>query len=127
MTEAVLDASALLAVLNDEAGAEVVIRHIENAIISTVNYAEVVSKLVERGAAMNEVEAALQILDLTVVDFDLALAKRTGALRVSTCSRGLSLGDRACLALAERERRSALTADRDWVGIIPSVEVRLIR
>ena len=127
MADAVLDASALLAVLNGETGADIVVAHLDDAIISTVNYAEVISKLVERGASSEEADAALRILDVQTVDFDIALARRTGALRAPTRSRGLSLADRACLALAERESRLALTADRNWVGIVAGVDVRLIR
>ena len=96
-------------------------------LVSTVNYAEVVAKLVERGSTAIEVQSALQSLALTTMDFDVALAQRTGLLRRETMNRGLSLGDRACLALAEREGAPAMTGDRSWVGAVASVEIRLIR
>ena len=127
MASAVLDSSAILAVLNDEPGADVVEAVLDDAVVSTVNYAEVVAKLVERGGTVLAAQAALQSVALTTVDFDLALALRTGGLRGETAKRGLSLGDRACLALAEREGAPALTGDRSWVGAVSSVEIRLIR
>jgi ribonuclease VapC len=127
MASAVLDSSAILAVLNQETGAAAVEALLDEAIISTVNYAEVVAKLVERGSTSIQARSALQSIALTTVDFDLALAQRTGVLRAETMKRGLSLGDRACLALAEREGLPALTGDRSWVGAVSSVEVRLFR
>jgi ribonuclease VapC len=127
MASAVLDSSAVLAVLNDEPGADAVVAILDDALVSTVNYAEVVGKLVERGSSYSQAQAALRTIALTTVDFDIALARRTGALRVETMRRGLSLGDRACLSLAEREGVPAVTGDRTWVGAVSSVEVRLIR
>jgi ribonuclease VapC len=127
MASAVLDSSAVLAVLNDEPGADAVSAILDDALISTVNYAEIVGKLVERGSSYSQAQAALRVIALTTVDFDIALARRTGALRAETMRRGLSLGDRACLSLAEREGVAAVTGDRSWVGAVSSVEVRLIR
>jgi ribonuclease VapC len=127
MASAVLDASAILAVLNDESGAETVIAILDDALVSTVNYAEVVAKLVEQGSTSGQVQSALRALALTTVDFDLALGRRTGELRAETKKRGLSLGDRACLSLAEREGLPAMTGDRNWVGAVAKVEVRLFR
>ena len=127
MASAVLDSSAVLAVLNAEPGADVVIATLDDALLSTVNYAEVVTKIVERGGTYKEAEPALQLITATVVDFDIALAQRTGALRAETLKRGLSLGDCACLSLAEREGVPAITDDRNWLGAVSSVEVRLIR
>ena len=127
MASAVLDSSAILAVLNDEPGADVVEAVMDDALISTVSYAEVVAKLVERGSSSMEAQSALQSMALTSVDFDIGLAQRTGVLRRETLKRGLSLGDRACLALAEREGVPALTSDRSWVGAVSSIEIRLIR
>jgi ribonuclease VapC len=127
MANAVLDSSAVLAVLNAEPGADLVTAVLDDAVISTVNYAEVVTKLVERGSTDAQARAALRAIALTTVDFDFELAHRTGLLRSNTLRRGLSLGDRACLALAEREGVPAFTADRSWVGALPDVEVRVIR
>jgi PIN domain nuclease of toxin-antitoxin system len=127
MSEAVLDASAILAVLNGESGADLVVPLLGNASISTVNYAEVASKLINNGAARNEVRDAILGLGVDVVDFDLALAERTGELRPLTRHRGLSLGDRACLALAERKGVPVVTADRTWRDILPGIEIRVVR
>lgn len=127
MAKAVLDSSAVLAVLNAEPGAELVLTVLDDALVSTVNYAEVVAKLVERGTSYTEALAALQSIVLSTADFDIDLARRTGALRAETIKRGLSLGDRACLSLAEREGVPAITGDRSWVGAISGVEIRLIR
>jgi PIN domain nuclease of toxin-antitoxin system len=127
MPSVVLDASAVLAVLNAETGAEAVAAALEDAIISAVNYAEVVSKLVERGVSLAMVNEALTSMPMRVIEFDRALAERTGALRIETRQLGLSLGDRACLALAEREGAPALTCDRSWVGAVATIEARTIR
>jgi PIN domain nuclease of toxin-antitoxin system len=126
MTSAVLDSSALLAVLNSEPGAEIVHPVLYDAAISAVNYAEVVTKLVERGAAPALVSKAVASLDIAIVDFDSSLAESTGALRPQTRHAGLSLADRACLALAQRERVSALTADRVWASLSLGIDITVI-
>jgi len=127
MASAVLDSSAILAVLNNEVGADTVVAVLDDALVSTVNYSEVVAKLMERGSTSAQAQSALRSIALTTVDFDIALAQRTGALRAETIRRGLSLGDRACLSLAEREGVPAVTGDRNWVGAVSGVEIRLIR
>jgi PIN domain nuclease of toxin-antitoxin system len=127
MAEAVLDASAILAVIQNEPGASVVMSALQDAVVLTVNYAEVVSKLVERGATLQDADAAVQKLALSIVDFDLDLARRTGALRAATKNRGLSLGDRACIALGERQRATVVTSDQRWAGAVPGIDVQLIR
>src|SRR5262249_47474050 len=123
----VLDASALLAALNAEPGTETVMAGLADAIISPGNYAEGGSKLVGRGGSYEVMRVGLPKNQLKDVDFNIGLADRTGTLRAQTRHLGLSLGDRACLALAERERVPALTTDRSWVGALPSVEIRAIR
>jgi ribonuclease VapC len=127
MISAVLDSSAILALLNNEPGASAVEAVLDDALVSTVNYAEIISKLVERGSTSAQAQSALGAIVLTTADFDIALAQRAGALRAETMRRGLSLGDRACLALAEREGVPALTSDRSWVGAASGIDVRLIR
>jgi PIN domain nuclease of toxin-antitoxin system len=127
MTSVVLDSSALLAYVKAEPGADVVASMIGDAIISAVNFAEAVSKLVDRGATLDIARAALGIATIDVVDFDRGLAERAGALIVKTRRKGLSLGDRACLALAERERVPALTGDSAWSKLDLPIEIRLIR
>jgi PIN domain nuclease of toxin-antitoxin system len=127
MAGAVFDASAILAIMNAEKGAEIAIAALNDAVCSAVNYAEVVSKLVERGASLADVIEAFAGLNIRIIDFDLVLAERTGTLRAETRHLGLSLADRACLALAERESAPALTSDRSWIGAISTVDVRAIR
>jgi PIN domain nuclease of toxin-antitoxin system len=124
----VLDASAVLALLNDEPGRDDVVEALKgDAVLSTVNAAEVVGKLMERGKSRDEASLLLQLIAVEIADFTLALAERTGELRVETRSRGLSLGDHACLALAEREGGPALTCDRNWAGAVAGIEIRCIR
>lgn len=129
----VLDASALMAVLHAEDGASMVIEAIgEGAAVSVVNWAEVLSKLAEAGkdpeAAAAELRRAegsrraLSIEPLTAADC-VAVAR----LRPVTRRQGLSLADRACLALAERLGVPALTADRKWIEADVMAEVQLIR
>jgi PIN domain nuclease of toxin-antitoxin system len=127
MASAVLDSSAVLAVLNAEPGCDTIIALLDDAILCSVNYAEVVSKIVERGASLGEAEAAMRLITSTVIDFDIDLARRTGALRAETMKNGLSLGDRACLSLAEREAVPAITGDRSWVDSVQGIEIRLFR
>jgi PIN domain nuclease of toxin-antitoxin system len=117
----------MLAVLNGETGTGTVIAALGDAIISSVNYSEVISKLVEVGTPPALARKALQQLGIGIIAFDTELAERTGALRAQTKHLGLSLGDRACLSLAERERLPALTGDRRWTDLKSAVEVRLFR
>lgn len=129
----VLDASALLAHLRDEPGADVVAEAIASgAVISTVNLAEVFSRVADRGGDPAKLAAELAqsgLLDgaITVEPFTAADAIETGRLRPLTRDAGLSLGDRACLALARRLDAPALTADTDWRGVAHGVELRPIR
>src|SRR4051794_17467658 len=111
MAKAILDSSAILAVLNNEIGSQIVIAILDDAITSAVNHAEVVSKLVERGATLEQARVMLRTIDVAVVEFDRPMAERVGELRGTTKRLGLSLGDRACIALAEREKTPALTGD----------------
>ena len=129
----VLDASALLAHLRDEPGGDVVGEAIAGgAVISTVNLAEVFSRVADRGEAPAKLAAELTqsgLLDgaITVEPFTVADAIDAGRLRPLTRDAGLSLGDRACLALARRLDAPALTADTDWQGVAHGVELRPIR
>lgn len=127
MSSVVLDSSALLAFIHGEPGAEVVAAVVGDALMSSVNLAEVVTKLVERTGSLEAARAALGMATVEVIDFDKVQAEETGALVNHTRSRGLSLGDRACLTLAAREAAPVLTADRIWATLKLDVEVRLIR
>lgn len=133
MAAPVLDASALLAYLRDEPGADVVAEAIAGgAVMSTANLAEVLSRVAARGgdsvhllAQMREqrlVDGAIDVEPLTSED-----AAEIGRLRPLTKAAGLSLGDRACLALAARLGAPAFTADSDWESVDVGVEIRQIR
>ncbi|MFL6231640.1 MAG: type II toxin-antitoxin system VapC family toxin [Thermoanaerobaculia bacterium] len=123
----VLDASALLALLNAEPGQEVVERSIPGAAISAVNLSEVVAKLTEAGMSEEAVRSTLEDIEVDVHPFDRESAYRTGALRTATKKLGLSLGDRACIALGGKLQRPVLTADRHWRDLKLGLEIRFIR
>ncbi len=127
MISGVLDSSALLAFIHGEPGAEVVARVIGDALVSSVNLAEVVTKLVTRGGSLDSARVVLGVAIVDVVDFTRPLAEEAGGLVLRTRLKGLSLGDRACLALAQREGVPAFTADRAWASLDIGVEIRLIR
>ncbi len=127
MPDVVIDASALLAMLNAEPGAEVVAEAILRAAISAVNISEVVSKLSEAGMPESAIRHALQPLGMEVVPFDEDQAYQAGLLRVPTKDAGLSLGDRGCLGLAGKLGLPALTADRTWLKLSLGVTVKIIR
>jgi len=127
MSSVVLDSSALLAFIHAEPGGDIVAAFVGDAVMSSVNHAEVVTKLVERTGSLEAARAALGMASVDVIEFDTAQAEQAGALVTRTRSRGLSLGDRACLTLAAREAAPVLTADRIWATLKLDVEVRLIR
>ena len=123
----VLDASAILAVVQSETGAEVVLEAIPDGVISVVNISEVVAKLTDRGYRDDAIRKELRELNLAVKDFDEDQAYAAGMLRPLTRDRGLSLGDRASIALGLRLGLVVLTADRSWAGLDVGVDVRLVR
>lgn len=128
MQNHVLDASALLALLNQEPGSERVASCIANgAVISTVNFSEVVAKLSDAGVPEEVIREALSVLGIAIVDFDTPLSYEAGLLRPLTRQAGLSLGDRACLALARRFELPAVTTDKAWGTLSLGVVVQLIR
>ena len=127
MSEHVLDASALLAVMLEERGAEKVRELLPGAIVGAVNLAEVVAKLQERGAPDENIDRNIARLDLPVIPFDAAQAMVAGRLRARTRSLGLSLGDRACLALALARSLPAVTMDRGWARLDLGAEVIVAR
>lgn len=109
-----LDASALLAAVNEEPGGERVAECLDDAAISAVNLAEVATKLREFGWRGTEVADLVVDLQLEVLPFDQQDALKTADLRGPTRTLGLSLGDRACLATAQRTGYRVLTADAAW-------------
>ena len=123
----VLDASAVLAIVNNEPGADEVAATSGDAIISAVNWSEVVAKSFDQGLRERDLDDALGRFDFGVLSFDRAQADAAGLLRPVTRAAGLSLGDRACLALASSRSLPVLTGDRKWVGLPVHVDIRLIR
>lgn len=127
MSEVVLDASAILAAILGERGEEVIARLEAGALVSTVNYAEVLTRLYDLGVTHDVAERSLDLLELRIVPFDIEHAGLSAELRPATRSTGLSLGDRACLALAKAQNAIAYTADQVWANLDISVEIRVIR
>lgn len=129
---AVLDASAVLALLLEEPGSELVAQHLDGASMSAANVAEVVVKHVDRGVDASEVaddlvRLGIQIEPLTAEDAT-AQAEIRARDRAATGGRPLlSLGDRACLALSLRLGEPALTSDRSWTDLDLPVDVLLAR
>lgn len=127
MTGFVLDASAVLAELFDEPGADTVHKAIESgATMSAVNAAEVAAKLDADGWEAADVPLVFEGID--IIPFDLPHALLSGRYRRTTRHLGLGIGDRACLAAARLLRQPALTADRAWESLaIEGVEIVCIR
>ena len=104
----VFDSSAVLAITFGERGADRAADALGDGVLSAVNASEVVARLVERGDGDEEARQTLRYLGLPIRPFDEGLAIAAGLLRRTTREHGLSLGDRACLALARRERTPGL-------------------
>jgi ribonuclease VapC len=124
---AVLDASALLAFLRDEPGAPVVEAELSAAVISSVNWAEVIQKSLAVGVPIEGLANDLSAYGLIILPFTADDAHRAGELWLQTRALGLSLGDRACLATAARLNLPALTTDRSWAMLDLGIPVRVIR
>jgi ribonuclease VapC len=124
----VLDAAALMAEFNSEPGAERVLAAYPDVLTSSVNVAEVIAKLTERGATTDETTEIVGRMRCPIRPFDASQALLAGQLRASTRALGLSLGDRACLALALTvEARRVLTTDRAWLRLDLGLDIRVIR
>jgi ribonuclease VapC len=127
MPGCVLDASALLATLRNEPGGDEVEAWLEGASISTVNLSEVVAKFAEWDTPLETISEMLSALGFNVEPFDQAQAERAGELRTVTRQLGLSLGDRACLALAEKLDLPVITTDKAWAKLDIGIRIELIR
>ena len=123
----VLDSSALLALLFFEPGCERVAELIPHSCMSTVNLAEVLGRLARDGRALDEALDQIQQMGIVWIDFDRELAIGAAALLLPTVPSGLSLGDRACLALARRRDLSAVTADRAWAKLDLGIPIEVVR
>ncbi len=128
MNKIVLDASAILAVLIGEPGAgKLTPELLSTAASSTVNLAEVQSKLVSRGISPDEAWAATLAPLAEAIPFTAEQAKIAGSLIAETRAFGLSLGDRACLALALALQAPVYTADRSWKNLKLGLRIHVIR
>jgi PIN domain nuclease of toxin-antitoxin system len=121
----VLDASALLALLREEPGADAVERVLDGSVMSCVNLAEVLRKAEQHDVDVEGLEYDLEALGVRFAPFDTPAARSSAELWGS--GRGLSLGDRACLALATSIDGVALTADHRWADAGVDVRVEPIR
>ena len=127
MSRVLLDASAILAVLCGEPGRESVARHSPDWAISAVNAAEVAAKLVDGGMPDHEVRTTFDDLALEIIPFGAEAALVSGLMRAATRRKGLSLGDRACLAQGRISGEPVLTTDKAWNGLDLGVEIRVVR
>ncbi len=128
MARAVLDASAVIALLRDEAGAGVVAAHAGDALISAVNLQEVIEALLVRGVTLEIARRMIDALRLGARPHGAEDAYAAAALYEATRSRGSGLGDRTCMALAISTGLPAITTDRAWSElVIPGLKVVLAR
>ena len=127
MSSCVLDASALLALLNREPGEERVMEAlVMGALMSAVNLSEVVAKLADIGMTEADIREAVEPLGIKLADFDASGAFSAGLLRPASRSAGLSLGDRACIALGRQRGLPVLTADIAWNSLDLGTEVEIV-
>lgn len=127
MNKAVLDASALLAVLHEEAGFEKAEPFLETGAVSAVNWSEVVQKSLARGVRIEGLRADMEALGLDILPFTAEDAEIAADLWRRTRRRGLSLGDRSCLALGIRLGLPVITADKAWTGLGAGIVIHVIR
>jgi len=121
----VLDSSAVLAVLFEEPGADVVRQHVSGASLGVANLAEVLAKLGDRGVSADHGVAAVDMLGMDIRPMTKSQAILSAGMRGATRNSGLSLADRACLALAKELGTSGLTADRQCAAVADAVGVRV--
>ena len=127
MTSVVLDASAMIAFLRGEPGADSVAKRFSGALISTMNYSEVLKKTIEVGGSADTVRVHMSALPISIVAFDIEQAVSTAALYPLVKPIGLSFADRACLNLAIRHNAVVLTTDKRMGETSAPVKVQLIR
>jgi ribonuclease VapC len=127
VTSVVLDPSALLAVMNSEPGADIVRTSLVGALISAVNYSEVMKKIIERSVAVDALHALVKSASLEIVPFDTLLAEASTEFHPATKAHGMSFADRACLALGIQRKLMVLTAERTMRIMTIPIKVKLIR
>ena len=123
----VLDSSALLALFFKEPGGQAVFEYLPGALLSAINLSEMVSKTIETGMPLEEARHVFTAFPCEIVPFDDEQAYLAASLRRATRSAGLSLGDRACLALGLQSGATVVTADRTWEKCDVGVKVIQIR
>ena len=121
------DASSLLAFVFDEPGADAVRGALRGSLVSSVNWSEVVQKAGVKGRNVAELRFLFEQLGLSIVPFEANTAELAAGLYPQTKALGLSLGDRACLALGLERGLPVFTADRDWAGLPLDLSIRVIR
>ena len=127
MSAIVFDSSVLIAILRQEPGSEVGEQSLNEALISTVNLAEVATYLARNSVPTETINDALAAFPIEIVPFDREQGLIAGCLYPACKSLGLSLGDRACLALAKSKSLPVLTADKAWLELEIDVSVNSIR
>ena len=128
MARAVLDASAVIALLRNEPGADLVAAYAGDALISAVNLQEVVKALLLRGFTVDVARTMIDALYLEARAHGAEDAYAAAALHEATKAQGSGLGDRTCMALAIAERLPAITTDRQWTDLsIPGLTITLVR
>jgi ribonuclease VapC len=125
--KAVLDASALLAYLQNELGSDAVEAMLTESIISSVNWAEVMQESIAAGVSVDGMRDDLEAVGLIVSPFTPEEAEIAGRLWQQTRQYGLSLGDRACLSLGIRLNVPVLSADQIWASLNLPITVHVVR
>ena len=113
--------------LGKESGYERIAGRLEGAVLNAVNLSEIVAKLLEKGMSLASAVEIMEDLGLEVIPCDQDLAYRAAGFRPGTRAQGLSLGDRICLATAQRLGWPALTTDRTWADLKIGVRIDLVR
>ena len=127
MSAIVFDSSVVIAILKQERGFESAEELLSKALISTVNLAEVATYLARNSVPRETIQEVLASFPIQVVPFEESLAIQTGCLYSSCKHLGLSLGDRACLALAMSRKMPVLTADRVWSKLDLGISIQVLR
>lgn len=127
-TNVILDSSALLALLKNESGADIVESLLGKIIMSSINLAEVATVLLDSEMTLQECQDTVLPFISAIVPYDEEFAFLTADLRKKTKSYGLSLGDRACVALGQKLQLPIYTADKIWKELqLDNIDIRLIR